>query len=122
MSTASTPHPGRVDDAGLPPQVRLLLTGVALVVLAVVCDAAGLRGAAATVLFLGAVLAGSLHSRPAFTLLTAFAAWAVLTGFVTGHDGVLRFGDGRWRELLLFGAAALLTCVADRVRRTGAPR
>lgn len=122
MSTASTPHPGRVDDAGLPPQVRLLLTGVALVVLAVVCDAAGLRGAAATVLFLGAVLAGSLHSRPAFALLTALAAWAVLTGFVTGHDGVLRFGDGRWRELLLFGAAALLTCVADRVRRTGAPR
>jgi hypothetical protein len=87
-----------------------------------VCDAAGLRGPAATVLFLGAVLAGSLDTRPAFALLTAFAAWAVLTGFVTGHDGVLRFGDGRWQELLLFAAAALLTGAADRVRRAGVRR
>ncbi|MEW9266924.1 hypothetical protein AB1207_19415 [Kineococcus endophyticus] len=64
VARSLTPHP-------LPRSGRLLLSGVVLVVLAVVCDAAGLRGAAATVLFLGAVLAGSLHSRPAFALLTA---------------------------------------------------
>lgn len=85
-----------------------------LVVLAVVCDAAGLHGRVAVALFPAVVLAGSLDTGAGFVALTAFAARAVLTGFVTGHDGVLGFGDGRRQELVLFEAAAALTWLADR--------
>ena len=49
-------------------------------------------------------------------LLTAFAPWAVRTGFVTGRDGAPGLCEGRWQELLVLAAAALPTCWGDRAR------
>lgn len=112
-------HPARPaehDGPGSPPEVRLLGVAAALAVLAAVCVTAQLRGPVVTVLFLVVVLAGSLRSRPGFVLLTAFAAWAVDVGFVTGRGGEIGLSDGRWQELLLFAGAALLTWWGDRVR------
>lgn len=117
-------HPARSaqdPDEGLPPEVRLLAVAAVLAVLAAVCVEAHLQGPVVTVLFLLVVPAGSLHSRPGFVLLTAFAAWAVHTGFVTGRDGALGLSDGRWQELLVFAAAALLTCWGDRARGGARP-
>jgi len=115
MSTLQHPHPSS-PDLRLPPPVRLLVVGVALVVLAAASAGADLRGPGGTLLFLGAVLAGSLDTRAGFAVLTAFAAWAVHTGFVTGHGGELGLSHGRWAALVVFVAAALLTWGADRVR------
>lgn len=120
MSTVQHPQHTRV--APTPPEIRLLVVGAAFVGLAFVCVAADLRGPAGTVLFLAAVLAGSLGTRIGFAVLTAFTAWGVHTGFVTGHAGVLGLSDGRWQELALFTAAAVLSWAADRARRHGEDR
>lgn len=93
------------------------MAAVCFVALAAVCAAADLRGAGATILFFGGVLGASMHSRPTYALLTAFTAWAVHTGFVTGQYGDLGLSDGRWQELALFLAVAVVTCRAHRQTR-----